>query len=73
MNKLCWKATWSLSLLLAIGFKENSNQICFSQDGGNEGKDMQHRDTQQAPVAPGWALGSMLVDVNFYPWGVPER
>lgn len=65
MKKLCWKATWSYSMLVGgFGFKETSQQIAFSTARDGE---------EHAPAIIGWALGSMLVDVNFYPWGVPER
>ncbi|XP_026190395.1 uncharacterized protein LOC34623475 [Cyclospora cayetanensis] len=80
MRKLCWKATWSLTLLvLGFGFSETSQQITFARPPGETPGILKRSQASPAdsaaepPAAAGWALGSMLVDVNHYPWVIPER
>lgn len=80
MPKLCWKGTWSFSLLVeGFGFREDKPQIAFAalpnrEGGPQEGGSQEGGPQEGAPhSAFGWALGSMLVDVNFYPWRLPER
>lgn len=61
--KACWKATWSYTVLVdGYGFSPTSQQISFSFN----------EDMESSPVV-GWALGSMISDVNSYPWAVPQR
>ncbi|KAL8431682.1 hypothetical protein ACSSS7_005131 [Eimeria intestinalis] len=78
MRRVCWKATWCYSLLVdGFGFDAEAPQITFSAPreeklggGGGPPKD------PEAPGAlgsTGWALGSMLIDVNLYPWGMTDR
>ncbi|KAL8274046.1 hypothetical protein Esti_002045 [Eimeria stiedai] len=78
MRRVCWKATWCYSLLVdGFGFDTEAPQITFSAPreeklGGGRGgpKDPE---APGAPGATGWALGSMLIDVNLYPWGMTDR
>ncbi|KAL8452063.1 hypothetical protein Emed_001604 [Eimeria media] len=78
MRRVCWKATWCYSLLVdGFGFDSEAPQITFSAPrdeklggGGGAPKDPE---APGAPGATGWALGSMLIDVNLYPWGMTDR
>ena len=84
MKKLCWKATWSFALLSrGFGFPLDSQQISFAvpaaaapagaADAADAADAAAGGFPNEPPVEAGWALGSMIFDVNHYPWGVPER
>ncbi|KAL8426946.1 hypothetical protein Efla_004499 [Eimeria flavescens] len=78
MRRVCWKATWSYALLAdGFGFDRAAHQITFSapreeKTAAGEGPP-RGSEAPGAPGATGWALGSMLIDVNLYPWGTPDR
>ncbi|KAL8442902.1 hypothetical protein Emag_006187 [Eimeria magna] len=78
MRRVCWKASWCYSLLVdGFGFDSENAQITFSAPrdeklGGGGGGPMDS-EAPGAPGATGWALGSMLIDVNLYPWGMTDR
>lgn len=60
--KLCWKALWiHTTLQWGYGFHENSTDIEFAQTVG----------TSEYKEAVGWATGSMIYEVNTFPWKSP--
>lgn len=58
--KLCWKALWAHTLIQwGYGFNENSTTILFARSVGKNDE----------PV--NWATGSMIFEVNTFPWKSP--
>ncbi|KYK62546.1 GDA1/CD39 (nucleoside phosphatase) family protein [Toxoplasma gondii TgCatPRC2] len=61
LQKLCWKAIWSFAVLRqGFGFPLESSQISFAS--------VNSASSESSCVAPGWTLGSMISEVNFFPW-----
>eukprot|EP01053_Blabericola_migrator_P000757 Blabericola_migrator_1__756@NODE_1189_length_5170_cov_62_720752_g808_i0_p2_GENE_NODE_1189_length_5170_cov_62_720752_g808_i0NODE_1189_length_5170_cov_62_720752_g808_i0_p2_ORF_typecomplete_len385_score63_38GDA1_CD39/PF01150_17/2_4e23_NODE_1189_length_5170_cov_62_720752_g808_i029324086 len=59
--KLCWKATWAhATLTRGFGLDGESKAVTFYDFPINAPED--------ALMSPGWALGSMLAEISFFPW-----
>ncbi|PFH37604.1 GDA1/CD39 (nucleoside phosphatase) family protein [Besnoitia besnoiti] len=64
LHKLCWKAVWSFAVLRqGFGFPLESSQIFFASLNSTDG--------ENDYATPGWALGSMISEVNYFPWQAP--
>ncbi|PHJ23662.1 gda1 cd39 (nucleoside phosphatase) family protein [Cystoisospora suis] len=62
LTKLCWKSLWSFAVLRqGFGFSLDSDQISFSPTTG----------TLEDDPVPGWTMGSMISEVNYFPWQMP--
>eukprot|EP01054_Gregarina_sp_Poly1_P006569 Gregarina_sp_Poly_1__6568@NODE_351_length_9317_cov_65_080541_g294_i0_p2_GENE_NODE_351_length_9317_cov_65_080541_g294_i0NODE_351_length_9317_cov_65_080541_g294_i0_p2_ORF_typecomplete_len604_score66_96GDA1_CD39/PF01150_17/5_1e73PpxGppA/PF02541_16/0_088_NODE_351_length_9317_cov_65_080541_g294_i02401814 len=61
ISKLCWKSTWAhASLTAGFGLDGESKAVTFF--------DFPVDLPEDAIVSPGWALGSMLAEISFFPW-----
>ncbi|CBZ55630.1 Ectonucleoside triphosphate diphosphohydrolase 2,related [Neospora caninum Liverpool] len=64
LHKLCWKAIWSFAALRqGFGFPLESSQVSFAT--------LNNTNSENSYVAPGWTLGSMISEVNVFPWQAP--
>eukprot|EP00922_Rhytidocystis_sp_ex-Travisia-forbesii_P056603 GHVS01083763.1.p1 GENE.GHVS01083763.1~~GHVS01083763.1.p1 ORF type:complete len:780 (-),score=125.67 GHVS01083763.1:1590-3929(-) len=60
LHNMCWKCLWAFAVLHdGFGFELDTTAIHFADT------------LPPSNVAPDWALGSMLYEVNFFPWKVP--
>jgi len=69
LSLLCWKATWNYAMLVqGYGFHRHTAQIHFQ--GISSSGDESIMPDDELPEAS-WATGSMIFEVNYYPWRVP--
>jgi len=64
LPSLCWKSLWCFATLShGFRFPLDTTQISFALNAGAEENDVSSD--------LGWAGGSMLYEVNFFPWQIP--